>query len=1030
MIQRFRGMLATGILLASAALSPARAAWRPDTPLPVSYLMTRTVAGDGFLYKIGGLGDKGICGSSDVLYAPIAADGSIGAWTATTSLPAVGDSTVTVTCADTAFQVSNEVIGWGDSTAFADGYVYVLGGNRYNFTGFPDGSLIQFSSAVYYARANADGSLGAWRRAADLPDANFFGSAAVSGGFLYLTGGRDAASTPFVSHSVLYAALNADGSLGPWKTAAAPMPGGLWLHAAAAVAGRLYVTGGVTYDPLPADQITNAVYSAPIDAVTGDVGAWREESSLPIGLAGHGLEVRHGVLYTVAGEEPTFPSVSVHQAGVNPDGTLAPWTDAPSLPVALYLHGSASFGGSVYALGGSDGSTAQKAVYALPDQTAPAAISDLAAAPAGADSLSLSWTAPGNDGAYGSVTGGQYRLSVAPDAGSLGAAAPVAWTATFDPGEAQAWTLDGLSAGTTYYLSLSAVDEAGNAGGASNVVSARTYFLAQSTESTPVASLESPVPGLTIAGTAAPAPLPFVAVSPVYRISPDAPLDPGLLTVSFAAKDLSAGLALFAWDGTAWSSAAVTGQAVDSTADSAAGVLSRTGLVVLLDTLRATAPDPGPPPSPDAVSYDAVFAPSVLQVRSRGRGPLTAVVPALMGRRGRVQAGSVKLTEVDGAAVEPVPALASASGPFGGEDEARGRGHGRGHAFGERGGDRFGAPDGLFRFDRDAVASRLSPGEHRATVTGLLSDGRAFRATGRLRLEGESGPGPVARRGDGARYWPAPACLLALKGGTSADDAPFPVHGRSNARDARAVAKGRIEVRVPSDAVAASLDLTISSTAADAQPDRTTRERRTERDGFKAVSAPVVFGPEGTRFAKPVTITIPYDPSLLPAGADESSLTVRYWNPSSQHWEAMPSQVDRVARVVRAQTTHFSLYQVLAAPASGGPAASAASDFSLRAAYAFPNPVHGAGVVTFRIQTGVADSVAVRVYDLAGRKIHESADFTLSTVDDGNGLGSQYTYDHAWSVSGVASGVYTYVITAKKAGSETIRKSGRVAVIK
>jgi hypothetical protein len=51
-------------------------------------------------------------------------------------------------------------------------------------------------------------------------------------------------------------------------------------------------------------------------------------------------------------------------------------------------------------------------------------------------------------------------------------------------------------------------------------------------------------------------------------------------------------------------------------------------------------------------------------------------------------------------------------------------------------------------------------------------------------------------------------------------------------------------------------------------------------------------------------------------------------------------------------------------------------------------------------------------------------------LDDGNGLGAQDTYDHVWDVSGVGSGVYTYVLTAKKSGQTDIHKSGKIGVVK
>ncbi|MEK7382001.1 MAG: hypothetical protein AAB262_01795, partial [Elusimicrobiota bacterium] len=136
---------------------------------------------------------------------------------------------------------------------------------------------------------------------------------------------------------------------------------------------------------------------------------------------------------------------------------------------------------------------------------------------------------------------------------------------------------------------------------------------------------------------------------------------------------------------------------------------------------------------------------------------------------------------------------------------------------------------------------------------------------------------------------------------------------------------------------------------------------------------------------------------------------------------------------IKAKTPHFSLYQVLGStgPATAAVPLSADASFGFKDMYAFPNPVRGQGPVTIRVQPGLADSITVRVYDVSGRKVHESSNFSdRGPFDDGNGKGPQYTYDHAWDVSGVGSGVYTYIVVAKKAGQADIRKTGRVGVIK
>ncbi|MDP3544321.1 MAG: hypothetical protein Q8T11_17790 [Elusimicrobiota bacterium] len=240
-------------------------------------------------------------------------------------------------------------------------------------------------------------------------------------------------------------------------------------------------------------------------------------------------------------------------------------------------------------------------------------------------------------------------------------------------------------------------------------------------------------------------------------------------------------------------------------------------------------------------------------------------------------------------------------------------------------------------------------------------------------------------------------------------------------------------VDIPAGAVAVDLRVTVS-TPAFSLADDSNRRRAAEDAKLKTASPPVEYGPHGTQFEKPVTLTLPYSPELLTLqNIDEADLQVRYWNRGKSQWEDLESVVDPETRTVKAKTTHFSLYQVFSGTVSAAALAPLAADatFAFRDAYAFPNPVRGSGPVTIRIQTGQADSVEVRVYDVSGRKIHSSSNFSLDTnFDDGNGKGAQYTYDHAWDVSGVGSGVYRYVITAKKSGQSDIHKTGRVGVVK
>ncbi|PIR15056.1 MAG: hypothetical protein COV48_16490 [Elusimicrobia bacterium CG11_big_fil_rev_8_21_14_0_20_64_6] len=236
---------------------------------------------------------------------------------------------------------------------------------------------------------------------------------------------------------------------------------------------------------------------------------------------------------------------------------------------------------------------------------------------------------------------------------------------------------------------------------------------------------------------------------------------------------------------------------------------------------------------------------------------------------------------------------------------------------------------------------------------------------------------------------------------------------------------GRIEtpakaaVEVPPNAMDADTEITLKRIQGDAL-----RERAADEIKKSAVGEPIEFGPEGSRFNTPVTIELPYDPALT---YDDDLLAIHYFNPLRRAWEALPTEVDRARHVLRAKTDHFSIYQ----PMGLAPTTAAQDEFSLRDAYAFPSPSRGGAAVTFRVQPGLAETVELRVYDLSGRRIHGSSDFTFrGAFDDGNGKGAQNTYDHVWSVSGVGSGVYTYVIKASRRGHTPITKSGKVGVIK
>jgi hypothetical protein len=99
----------------------------------------------------------------------------------------------------------------------------------------------------------------------------------------------------------------------------------------------------------------------------------------------------------------------------------------------------------------------------------------------------------------------------------------------------------------------------------------------------------------------------------------------------------------------------------------------------------------------------------------------------------------------------------------------------------------------------------------------------------------------------------------------------------------------------------------------------TTLEVKILRDDFKANSGappedagtvafcvgPVVdFGPEGLVFEKPVTISVPYDETLLPHGVSEDAVTIAYWD--GVMWVEQKGMVDKDKNTVRVEVMQFN----------------------------------------------------------------------------------------------------------------------------
>ena len=144
----------------------------------------------------------------------------------------------------------------------------------------------------------------------------------------------------------------------------------------------------------------------------------------------------------------------------------------------------------------------------------------------------------------------------------------------------------------------------------------------------------------------------------------------------------------------------------------------------------------------------------------------------------------------------------------------------------------------------------------------------------------------------------SPACVDGLRSGpdlgSPADWNPGAIFGEDGTMTVVA-ADERARVSIPDGALGGGVTITVA--AHDGAP-----------DGH--LGQAYDYGPEGTTFEEPVTITIAYDPEALHAGTPESELGLGTWQ--GEAWVAVDGGgVDLAARAVYGQTTHFSLYAVI-----------------------------------------------------------------------------------------------------------------------
>jgi hypothetical protein len=254
--------------------------WNATTAVPSARFGHASVAYNGYVYSIGG-GTEGASPVTDVLVAPVRADGALGDWTPTTALPSARM--------------------WHSCIAY-NGFLYAMGGYDGN------GPMTD----VVVSPINADGTLGDWSATEALPSARYAHSGFVHDGFVFAVAGTEGNGP--VSDAVA-AAINPDGTLGAWTARSglsAPSVG----HASVAFNGFAFALGGL-------DENNMATASARVAVIESDAANANQQPGRLRGMYSHLADLQADVSnrYVILNGAVASGGVVRLQARVAPEAT-------------------------------------------------------------------------------------------------------------------------------------------------------------------------------------------------------------------------------------------------------------------------------------------------------------------------------------------------------------------------------------------------------------------------------------------------------------------------------------------------------------------------------------------------------------------------------------------------------------------------------------------------------------------------------------------------------------------------------------
>lgn len=277
-----------------------------------------------WLYVIGGT-DAWNTLHNDVLRAPIAKDGKLGAFESAGTLPEP--------------RAGHCMVQKGDR-------LYLLGGVVGDARKGPSTSSVVLT-------LDAAGKVSASAPGPELPTAVMHVGCAIDGDNVYATGGRgtDSKSTKLSARTK----IAADGSLSPFENLTPLVPDRS--HHAVFIRGKtLYLLGGLRGDPVGNKQDNRKDIVAADIAPDGTLGEWYGAGALPTSISVSSAQLYKDAVYVFGGLESDAFTAKIRRATFLEDGTLSEFaTLKAQLPDARgHVHQTPIYGSFIYSVGGKN----------------------------------------------------------------------------------------------------------------------------------------------------------------------------------------------------------------------------------------------------------------------------------------------------------------------------------------------------------------------------------------------------------------------------------------------------------------------------------------------------------------------------------------------------------------------------------------------------------------------------------------------------------------------------------------------------